>query len=437
MVRNNIYDNEMKIMIHKVAVITGARSEYGILKPLLEKLKAHPKIELSLIVTGMHLSPEFGFTEKQIIDEGFLPAARVEMLLSSDSKVSVAKSIAIGILGLVEKLADLKPDFAVVLGDRFEMFAASVAAIHAGCILAHISGGDVASGVFDNYYRHCITKMAQIHFASTPLSMQRVLLMGADPQMTFLTGSLSYDAILHGESPQRIQVSNELGIDASKPWALAIYHPTKEKKQSLEEFEAMISALKKATVEFNLNVLLLYPNADPGGRIIIEKLKQIQQEGWIIHQNLPRNLYIGYFKESKFIIGNSSSGIVEAAAIGCPVINIGARQEGRERAGNTIDVEGDELEIFNTIKQILSDKQFERILKNAYSPYGDGNASIRILNVLLHSPKGKSSYSTSFHDNIDLILKLKKLTKISYKSFEETASNAIDLSKPIRNDKIS
>ncbi|MHA2247501.1 MAG: UDP-N-acetylglucosamine 2-epimerase [Candidatus Hodarchaeales archaeon] len=411
----------------KIAIITGSRSEYGILRNLMKAIDNDDDLDLILLVTGMHLSPEFGLTKKEIIKDGFKPTSEVEMLLSSDTKIGIAKSIALGIDGISEALTRIKPDFTIILGDRFEMLAAAIATIHSDSILVHISGGDVASGMFDDYYRNSITKMAQIHFVSTPLSMQRVLLMGSNPEHVLLTGSLSYDEILHGIFQSREQVSKVIGLNSSKSWCLAVYHPTINEEESLEEFKEMISALKSAIAEYDLQVILIYPNADVGGRMLIEKIKDIEGSDWIVRVNLPREIYITLLKESTFIIGNSSSGIVEAAAISLPSINIGLRQKDRERSECTIDIEGDSAEIFDIIKKIMTDQNFVRNLRAKFSPYGDGHASARILEKIKVLSNRKEEYPSHFIDNSEAVISLKKVNKVPYSKFKEKALTAEEL----------
>lgn len=417
--------------MRKVTVITGARSEYGILRSLMKMLDVHKDIQLDILVTGMHLSPEFGNTHKEIIKDGFKLSTKIETLLSTNSKTGIAKSISLGILGITEELKRTKPDFTVVLGDRFEIFAGALAAIHVNSILVHISGGDVASGVFDDYYRHMITKIAQIHFVSTKKSMERVLLMGANPNHVFLTGSLAYDELLHGHSSSRDEIAQVLGLQILKKWCFAVYHPTIDEETSLKEFENIIKALKSTTKEFDLQVVLLYPNADPGGRSLISRLQMENQKNWIVCDNLPREIYLGLLKESFFMIGNSSSGIVEAPAVNLPVINIGQRQKDREKVGKVIDTNGELTELLCIIRRIMNEYHFVSDLKVENSSYGDGHAAPRILNTLLELPKDRKVYSSEFHNNADLSLKLRKLKQVDFTILKKRAFTVSDLIKSV------
>ncbi|MFX1506534.1 MAG: UDP-N-acetylglucosamine 2-epimerase [Promethearchaeota archaeon] len=419
--------------MRKVTVITGARSEYGILRSLMKMLDNHKDIHLDILVTGMHLSPEFGETYREITKDGFKISAKIESLLSTNSKTGIAKSISLGILGITEELDRTKPDFTIVLGDRFEIFAGALAAVHVNSILVHISGGDVASGVFDDYYRHMITKIAQIHFVSTKKSMERVLLMGANPNNVFLTGSLAYDELLHGPSSSREEITQVLGLQTSKKWCLAVYHPTIDEETSLKEFKNLIKALKSTTKEYELQVVLLYPNADPGGRSLISQLQEEEQEDWVICDNLQRETYLGLLKESVFMIGNSSSGIVEAPAVNLPVINIGQRQIGREKGGKIIDTSGEPIELLNVIREIIDNHHSVSDQKLEKKPYGDGHAAPRILNTLLNLTKDRKAYSSEFHDNVALVLKLQKIKYVDFASLNERAITASDLLKSINN----
>lgn len=415
--------------MRKIAVITGARSEYGILRQLLNLLKNTSQIELNLIITGMHLSPEFGYSRSEIIKDGFVPIAEVESLLSTDSEVGVAKSIALGILGLTEELNRIKPHFTIILGDRFEILAAAIAAAHTNSILVHISGGDEASGVFDNYYRHMITKISQVHFTSSKMSMERVLLMGENPEMVFVTGSLAYDELLHLKIPKRIDLARELKLNKGKLWGLMVYHPTGSIETTKQEFKAIQEALSKAMEVFELQVILLFPNADPGSRILINKLEAEKNPNMIIFENLSREIYIGLLKESKFIIGNSSSGIIEAPVLGIPAINVGRRQKGRERGGSVIDSEANTEIILEHILNLLKNKEINTSKEQNISPYGDGYAAPRIFSKLLEIPQERSAYAMDYFDNVDLVIALRKIKSINFKSFGNKSMSVYDIIK--------
>ncbi len=413
--------------MRKIAVITGARSEYGILRQLLNLLKASTDIDLNILVTGMHLSPEFGNSRLEIIKDGFDPVAEVESLLSTDSEVGVAKSIALGILGLTEELSRIQPHFTIILGDRFEILAAAIAAAHTNSILVHISGGDIASGVLDNYYRHMITKIAQVHFTSSKASMERVLLMGENPEMVFITGSLAYDELLHLDTPKRNELAKELNLQEEKPWGLMVYHPTRSVNESKIEFNAIQGALTRAMEKIDFQIVLLFPNADPGSRGLISDLKEQKNSNWIIHENVSREIYIGLLKESKFLVGNSSSGIVEAPALGLPVLNIGKRQAGREKGGLIVDLEPDLETILNYILKFIKDKETSQIKNKSSSPYGDGHAAPRILNKLLEIPIERNAYPSDFYDNTDLVSALRKIKSLDFKSFSQRSMSVFDI----------
>lgn len=325
-------------MARKIAVITATRAEYGLLSPLMKKILDDPDLELQVIVTGAHLSPEFGLTWKEIGEDGFPIHKRVEMLLSGDSPVAVTKSLGLGIIGFADALDELKPDILVILGDRYEMLGAAAAAVLAGIHVAHIHGGEITLGAYDDAFRHAITKMSSLHFVAHEDYRRRVIQMGEVPDSVFVVGPACLDGIRETELPARKELEQHLGILLSSPLFVVTYHPeTRSPLPAEEQIERLLFALDcfpSATIVFT------GANADTDGRIINERMLEfcrLAPEKRVFVQSLGRKRYWGMLSISDAIIGNSSSGIMEAPLFGVPVVNIGRRQEGRLRNGLVID----------------------------------------------------------------------------------------------------
>jgi UDP-hydrolysing UDP-N-acetyl-D-glucosamine 2-epimerase len=365
--------------MRKVAVVTGTRAEYGILKPVLRAIKSHPRLNLILIVTGMHLSKEFGYTIKEIIKDGFKIDAKVEMLHKEDTRAAMAKSIGKCIIKMTDVLEETKPDVLVLLGDRVEMLAGAVAAAYTGIPIAHLHGGET-SGSIDDSVRHAITKLAHIHFPATRKSAERIIKMGEDPSRVFVVGAPALDTIINEKLPEPSEISKRYGIDLSKPLLLVLQHPV------VTEYEDAANQMKEtldAIVELKHQTILIYPNADAGGRNMIKVIKKYEKYPFIkSFKSLPYRDYLGLMKIAGVLIGNSSSGIIEAPSFHLPVVNIGTRQAGRERSTNVIDVGYDKEEIINAVNKALYDSTFRKKVASCKNPYGDGKASQRIARIL-------------------------------------------------------
>ena len=365
--------------MRKIAVVTGTRAEYGILKPVLKAIKACPRLDLVLMVTGMHLSKEFGYTIKEIRKDGFKIDAKVEMLYTEDTGAAMAKSIGKCIQKMTEMLERIKPDFIVLLGDRAEMLAGAVAASYMGIPIAHLHGGEV-SGSVDDSVRHAITKLAHIHFPATQESANRIIKMGEDPSKIFIVGAPSLDTILNEKPPERAELSKRYGLDLAKPILLVLQHPV---VTEADEAARQIKETLDAIVELKHQTILIYPNADAGGRRMIKVIKKYEKYPFIkSFKSIPYTDYLGLMKVVSVMIGNSSSGIIEAPSFHLPVVSIGTRQKGRERSTNVIDVGYDRGEIVKAVKKALCDRKFRAKVKKCKNPYGDGKASQRIVKVL-------------------------------------------------------
>lgn len=366
-------------MARKIAVVTGTRAEYGILYPVLKAIQAKPDLRLLLIVTGMHLSHEFGYTVKEIGKDGFKISAKVDMLLSSDSPGAMAKSIGLGIIGMAQAWEQLEPDIILVLGDRAEPLAASITGAYMNIPVAHIHGGDVCGNI-DDPARHAITKFAHVHFPATIKSKQRIINMGEDEWRVHQVGSPALDVILNEPLLSAKALAKELDLNLSQPLILLIQHSVttqadKAPKQMRKTLEAV--------AEVGYPTVLIYPNSDAGGRKMIEVIKEYENYPFIkTFKSLPRREYLSLVKAASVMVGNSSSGIIEAPSFGLPVVNIGTRQEGRERGNNIIDAGYVKQEIIQAIEKALSDKEFLAVVRKRENPYGDGRASPRIADTL-------------------------------------------------------
>jgi UDP-N-acetylglucosamine 2-epimerase (non-hydrolysing)/GDP/UDP-N,N'-diacetylbacillosamine 2-epimerase (hydrolysing) len=365
--------------MRKVAVVTGTRAEYGILKPVLRAIKSHPRLNLILIVTGMHLSKEFGYTIKEIIKDGFKIDAKVEMLHKDDTRAAMAKSIGKCVIKMTEVLEKTKPDLLVLLGDRAEMLAGAVAASYMGIPIAHLHGGEV-SGSIDDSIRHAITKLAHIHFPATQRSAERIIKMGEDPSRVFVVGAPALDTILNEKLPEPAELSRKYGVDLSKPILLVLQHSV---VTECEDAADQIKETLEAIVELKHQTILIYPNADAGGRRMVKVIKKYEKYPFIkSFKSLPYKDYLGLMSVASVMIGNSSSGIIEAPSFHLPVVNIGSRQNGRERSTNVIDVGYDRKKIIKAVEKALYDEEFRKNVRKCKNPYGDGKAGERIAKIL-------------------------------------------------------
>lgn len=362
-------------------MVTGTRAEYGVLQYVLRAIQAKPELKLLLIVTGMHLSHEFGYTASETAKDGFEIAATVEMMPANDTLQAMAESVGQGIIGMSKTWAQLKPDIILVTGDRTEPLAAAISGAYMNIPIAHIHGGDSSMGGLDEYARHAITKFAHIHFPATQKSAERIIRMGEDEWRVHMVGSPALDAILNEPLLPHEQVIQKFDIDASKPLILLVQHPVTTETDKARE---QITESLEAVAHLRYPVILLYPNADAGGRRMIEIIKDYEKEYSFIKtfKSLPRREYLSLLRIANVLVGNSSSGVIDAPSFGLPAVNIGSRQEGRERGDNIIDVGHDHKEIASAIEKALTDEQFLSVVKKCRNPYGDGKASIRIAEIL-------------------------------------------------------
>ncbi|WP_448546799.1 UDP-N-acetylglucosamine 2-epimerase [Thalassotalea fusca] len=365
----------------KIAVFTGTRAEYGLLYWLLRNILASDA-QLQLIVGGMHLSPEFGYTVEQIEQDGFEIADRLEFLLSSESPVGITKSLGLATISAAESLARLKPDMLVLLGDRFEALAIAQAAMIAQIPIAHIHGGELTEGVIDDAIRHSITKMSHLHFTSTESYRRRVIQLGEQPSNVHHYGAPGLDNLQKLELLDRASLMSSLQLDWKGDFALMTYHPI---TLSEEGGKTALLALLKVLESTPHNVIITYPNADTFGRQLISVLRDFQAkypQRVYLTQSMGRIRYLSAMQLASVVIGNSSSGIIEAPSCGVPTVNIGSRQLGRIAAESVLHCGESEAEISQCLQHALSDEH-QRLSANVENPYGQGDASEKILATLL------------------------------------------------------
>ena len=366
----------------KICIVTGSRAEYGLLCWLMKEIDADPDLQLQIIVTGMHLSPEFGLTYQQVEADGFTIDVKVEMLLSSDSPVGIAKSMGLGVIGFADALDQLKPDILVLLGDRFEILAAAQAAMVARIPIAHIHGGETTESAFDEGIRHAITKMAQWHFVAAEPYRKRVVQLGEAPDRVFQFGAPGLDHLQHLNWMDRLALETSLTIVLNASIFLVTYHPEtlghKEPVSAMNELLAALDEFPDAAVIFT------YPNADTGGRALIKRIDQwvatntLRAKAFV---SLGQQRYLSLMREAAVIIGNSSSGLTEAPALKRATVNIGDRQKGRLKASSVIDASEEKESIVAAITKALSE-EFRAGLPSTKSVYGSGEVSRRIKDTL-------------------------------------------------------
>lgn len=372
----------------KIAVFTGTRAEYGLLYWLLKDIESDNALELQLIVSGMHLSSEFNQTVRYIEQDGFEIAEKIEMLLSSDSAVGIAKSMGLGTIGYADALARLQPEVLVVLGDRFEALAVAQTAVVMKIPILHIHGGEKTVGAYDDAIRHAITKFSYFHATSTDVHRNRVIQLGEDPTRVWNVGAIGLDHIARSEMMSRDELARSLEFDLGDDFFVVTYHPVTLAEESPKEaFRALLEVLDSLS---GYQVILTYPNADDGGRQIMRMLKEYRaanQARVLTMASLGQHRYLSAVKHCRAVIGNSSSGIIEVPSFGRPTVNIGMRQKGREAARSVIHCEPDSKSIREAIDKAIS-PDFQQFVTMVENPYGQGSASRQIVDILKYQTPG-------------------------------------------------
>ena len=379
-----------------IGVVTVARSDYGAYLPLLRRIQQDSDLSLYLIVSGMHLSPEFGATVKAIKDDGFEIGERVEMLLSSDTPEGIAKSMGLGTIGFAQAYARFRPDILVVLGDRFEMHAAALAALPFKIPVAHIHGGELTQGAIDDALRHSMTKLSHLHFVATEAYARRVIQMGEQSWRVVVSGAPGLDNLHRIQLLSRKELEEQYELNLEDPLLLVTYHPvTLEYEQTEMHMRELLAALK----EVNATIVFTYPNTDTHSYLIIQMIQEFtagRREAQLVI-NFGTRGYFSIMQYAAAMVGNSSSGIVEAPSFKLPVVNIGIRQQGRVRAANVIDVGHDRTEIIRGLRWALS-LDFRKEMAGIVNPYGNGRAAEVIVERLKEVQLGNRLLVKCFHD---------------------------------------
>lgn len=390
-------------MTRKVCVVTGTRAEFGLLRWLMDEIAQHARLELQVAVTGMHLSPEFGSTYQEIEDAGFNIDAKIEMLLSADSDTAVTKSMGLGVIGFADAYERLQPDIIVILGDRFEIFAATSAALIAGIPVAHLHGGETTEGAFDEAIRHSITKMSHLHFVAAEEYKNRVIQLGESPERVFNVGGMGIDAIKRIRLLDREALEESMDFRLGDKNLLITFHPVTLEGQgcSTEQMQELLDALAELD---NTHLIFTIPNADTGGRELTRMVREFVdgRDNASVYSSLGQLRYFSCLAQVDGVVGNSSSGLLEAPAFQIGTVNIGDRQKGRLKAESVIDCEPSKTAILKAIGRLYS-HDFQSTLKKCGNPYGNGGASKAIVKVLADYPfEGllkKSFYNIPAADN--------------------------------------
>lgn len=378
----------------RICVVTGSRAEYGLLYWVLHELRSRADFELQIIATGMHLAPEHGLTVRQIEADGFRVDRRVEMLLSSDGAGGVAKSIGLGVIGMSDALTSLQPDLVLLLGDRFEILAAAQACLVHKLPLAHIAGGDVTEGAFDESIRHAITKMSQLHFVTNSDAAARVRQMGEDPARIHVVGSPGLDHLRRTPLLDRAALEQALGAPLGRQNLLVTFHPvTLAHDDGLGQFDELLAAL--ATTDDSTTLWISRPNADSGGREIAARLDAFAAATGArarVHTSLGQQRYLSLMKHADAVVGNSSSGLYEAPSLGVPTVDVGDRQRGRLAASSVLRCQAQREAIGDALRRALA-----MDCSGTVNPYGDGRSAERIVALLAGLPAPATLLQKSFH----------------------------------------
>jgi GDP/UDP-N,N'-diacetylbacillosamine 2-epimerase (hydrolysing) len=368
-------------MTRKICVITGTRAEYGLLRWVMQGIKDEPELSLQIIVTGMHLSPEFGLTYREIEKDGFQIDRKVEMLTSSDTPVGIAKSMGLGLIGFADALDELQPDLIVVLGDRFEIFSAVSAALIARVPVAHLHGGETTEGAFDEALRHSITKMSHLHFVAAETYRQRVIQLGEEPERVFLVGGLGVDNIKRLRLLDRAELEVSLDFKLGQKSLLITFHPvTLEPSTASEQMTELLAAL---SVLNDTQIVFTLPNGDTDSRDLIKMVDQFVEAhiNARAYTSLGHLRYLSCIAQVDGVVGNSSSGLMEVPSFKKGTVNIGDRQRGRLLAGSVINCEPTRTSIESALRRLYS-VEFQKTLSQVVNPYGQGGAAVKVVDTL-------------------------------------------------------
>lgn len=364
--------------MRKVAVITGTRADYGIFRPVLYEIQKSSSLSLSLIVTGMHLSGKFGHSVDEIEKDGFTIEEKIPLRLI-DTVASMAQNVGDCINGFTGFFKRARPDVILILGDRGEMLAGAITGIYLNIPVAHIHGGEV-SGNVDEAVRHAITKLSHIHFPATQESAGRIRRLGEDEFRIHVVGAPALDTILSENLIPKEEIAQMFDLDANRPIILAVQHPV---TTEFDDVERQMGETMEALTAIGEQTVIVYPNADAGGQKMIDVINRYRNYPYIhIYKNINHIKYLSLMRSCDLMIGNSSSSIIEAPSFKVPVVNVGTRQLGRQRAENVIDVDYDRDSIFNAARTALHDEDFRKRCNNCVNPYGNGKAGEKIVKIL-------------------------------------------------------
>lgn len=380
----------------KIAVVTGTRAEFGLLCPLLDEIQKEKEMQLQLIVSAMHLSPEFGYTVEEIENKGYYIDKKVECLLSSDTAVGITKSVGLAMIGFADALNELAPDLLIILGDRTEMLAPATAAMVANIPIAHIHGGETTEGAYDESIRHAITKMSYLHFASTETYRKRIIQLGEQPDRVFNVGAIGLDSIKNLVLLNKEKFEKSVDFKLGKNNILITFHPvTLESQSAQEQFKAILDVLYSLK---DTHFIFTHANSDKNGRVINQMIEQFvneNQDRAVAFKSLGQLRYLSALKYMDVILGNSSSGIMEVPFFKIPTINIGDRQKGRILSESVIQAEPT-VESITLAHEKAFDISFRTKIKSQNQLYGSGNAVEKIMNVLRHHKV--NNLKKSFYD---------------------------------------
>lgn len=382
----------------KVCFVTGTRAEYGLLSPLIKKIQADTSLDLQVVATGAHLSPEFGNTYTFIENDGIKIDERIEILLSSDSSIGISKSMGLAMISLSEAYQRLNPDVIVLLGDRYETFIAAAAASVAKIPVAHLHGGETTEGAFDEAFRHSISKMSHIHFTSTEEYKKRVIQLGEQPDTVHSVGAIGIDNIKQLSLMSKAELEKSLNFKFKEKLILVTFHPvTLEKETSKTQFENLLESLDHLN---DTSIIFTKANADSDGRIInqlIDEYVKINSEKATAYSSMGQVRYLSAMQYASMVVGNSSSGIIEAPSFNLPTVNIGDRQKGRIQAESVINCEPTATSIEEAISIALT-SEFRKKIEQMKNPYGEGNTSQKILDLLKKYLESEKTLKKSFYD---------------------------------------
>lgn len=366
----------------KISILTATRAEYGLLKPIIEKLTSISEFDVRVVVTGAHLSPEFGLTYKEIEQDGIVIDEKIEMLLSADTPAAISKSMGLALISFADYFERLKPDMLMVLGDRYETLAVCMAAMNQRIPIAHLYGGETTEGAVDESIRHAITKLSYLHFTSTEEYRKRVIQLGEQPDRVFCVGAVGIENILNQDLMSKSDLGKSINFNLDRPYAIVTFHPvTLEDNSSAVQFQSLLEVCKKYQ---DLNFIFTKANADANGRIINKMIDDYisDNDNAVAFTSLGMKRYLSGLKHCTMVIGNSSSGIVEAPSFAIPTINIGERQKGRLQADSVINCEPSFQDIARAMELALSD-DFKNKAQNTINPYGDGNTSEKVIAAVM------------------------------------------------------